>query len=100
MRTVHAHPGRVTVLALAPLTNIAQALMLDPQLGDKWVRGGAVRGAAVDERGRGLGLWLAGFLRAASRGQVPSTPVRICTALHLHLTPVPPESTQHDASHA
>lgn len=39
VRTVHAHPGRVTVLALAPLTNIAQALMLDPQLGDKWVRG-------------------------------------------------------------
>lgn len=45
VRTVHAHPGRVTVLALAPLTNIAQALMLDPQLGDKWaelvVLGGA-----------------------------------------------------------
>ncbi|KAG2502004.1 hypothetical protein HYH03_000500 [Edaphochlamys debaryana] len=36
VRTIAAHPGRVTVLALAPLTNIAQALMLDPALGDKW----------------------------------------------------------------
>lgn len=36
VRTVHAHPGRVTVLALAPLTNIAQALMLDPELASKW----------------------------------------------------------------
>ncbi|GLI70335.1 hypothetical protein VaNZ11_015291 [Volvox africanus] len=36
VRTVNAHPGQVTILALAPLTNIAQALMLDPQLGDKW----------------------------------------------------------------
>ncbi|KXZ52034.1 hypothetical protein GPECTOR_10g1057 [Gonium pectorale] len=45
VRTVNAHPGRVTVLALAPLTNIAQALMLDPALGNKWaelvVLGGA-----------------------------------------------------------
>ncbi|GLC44745.1 hypothetical protein PLESTB_000969200 [Pleodorina starrii] len=36
VRSVNAHPGRVTILALAPLTNIAQALMLDPDLGDKW----------------------------------------------------------------
>ncbi|PNW82034.1 hypothetical protein CHLRE_06g271050v5 [Chlamydomonas reinhardtii] len=36
VRTCRQHPGRVTILALAPLTNIAQALMLDPQLGDKW----------------------------------------------------------------
>ncbi|GIL67298.1 hypothetical protein Vafri_20727, partial [Volvox africanus] len=36
VRTVNTHPGQVTILALAPLTNIAQALMLDPQLGDKW----------------------------------------------------------------
>ncbi|EFJ52845.1 hypothetical protein VOLCADRAFT_55637 [Volvox carteri f. nagariensis] len=45
VRSVNHHPGRVTILALAPLTNIAQALMLDPQLADKWdelvVLGGA-----------------------------------------------------------
>ena len=35
---VNAHPGEVTILALASLTNIALALHLDPSIAHKWVR--------------------------------------------------------------
>ena len=38
VRTAAAHPGEVTVLALASLTNVALALQLDPDLPKKLVR--------------------------------------------------------------
>lgn len=57
-KAISAYPGQISILALAPLTNIAQALMLDPELGSKWVsgqpgksstaRGGGVATAPVD----------------------------------------------------
>lgn len=36
--TVAAHPGQVTILALAALTNVALALELDPSLAHNMVR--------------------------------------------------------------
>jgi len=44
--TARAHPGEVTVLAIAPLTNLALALQREPALDDLldevWVMGGAI----------------------------------------------------------
>lgn len=40
VRMATQHPGEVTVLALAALTNVAIALHLDPQLATKLVRAG------------------------------------------------------------
>lgn len=34
-RTVHAHPGEVTVVAVGPQTNLAEALLADPTLADR-----------------------------------------------------------------
>jgi inosine-uridine nucleoside N-ribohydrolase len=39
VKTVCDSPGEVTILALGPLTNLAKALMIDPDLGSKWVGG-------------------------------------------------------------
>ncbi len=48
VRLINEHPGEITVVAIGPLTNIAVALLLDPQLPDKLdrlvVMGGAVTG--------------------------------------------------------
>lgn len=44
--TVAAHPGRVTLLALASLTNVAMAMKHDPTLAGNLVRRAAVRGRA------------------------------------------------------
>lgn len=45
LEMVHKYPGEVSILALASLTNIAQALMIDPSVAQKWgelvVLGGA-----------------------------------------------------------
>ena len=48
LRLSHEHPGRLTLVALGPLTNLALALRLDPQLPSRFARlvimGGAVNG--------------------------------------------------------
>lgn len=44
---VNAHPGEITVLAVGPLTNVATALLLDPEWGDK-VQRLVVMGGAFD----------------------------------------------------
>jgi len=38
VEAVRSHPGEVVVLALGPLTNIAQALRRDPGIATLWVR--------------------------------------------------------------
>src|SRR5579859_7973739 len=48
LRITHEHPGEITLVALAPLTNLALALRLDPSLPERVKRlivmGGAVTG--------------------------------------------------------
>jgi purine nucleosidase len=36
IETVMAHPGQVEIIATAPLTNIATAMMLEPRLAENW----------------------------------------------------------------
>ena len=48
---VDAHPGEITVLAIGPLTNIATAMLLDPEWQDKVARN--LRRAAPLDRGPG-----------------------------------------------
>lgn len=50
LRLTHEHPGEVTLVALAPLTNIALALKLDPSL-PKRVKRLVVMGGAVTGHG-------------------------------------------------
>lgn len=54
LRLTRAHPGQITLVALGPLTNIALALRLDPQLPQRVQRlvvmGGAVSGSGNTER--------------------------------------------------
>jgi purine nucleosidase len=54
VRLAHERPGRLTLVALAPLTNIALALRLDPQLPSRVARlvimGGAVTGRGNTHR--------------------------------------------------
>lgn len=49
VRLVNAHPGEVTIIAVGPLTNVAQAILLDPELPGK------VRQLSV--MGGGFGVW-------------------------------------------
>jgi inosine-uridine nucleoside N-ribohydrolase len=46
---VRAHPGEVTVLAIGPLTNIATAILLDPEWADNVARV-VIMGGAFDAR--------------------------------------------------
>lgn len=50
LRLSHAHVGELTVVALGPLTNLALALRLDPQLPQR-VRRLVIMGGAVNGRG-------------------------------------------------
>jgi purine nucleosidase len=47
-RTVMANPGQVHIAAVAPLTNIAMAMLLEPEVARAvahiWIMGGAIRG--------------------------------------------------------
>ena len=38
VRLVNAHPGEITIIAVGPLTNVASAILLDPQLPKKVAR--------------------------------------------------------------
>ncbi len=50
IRLVHAHPGELTLVALGPLTNLALALRLDPQL-PRHIRRLVIMGGAVTGHG-------------------------------------------------
>jgi inosine-uridine nucleoside N-ribohydrolase len=50
VRCASENPGQITVVAIGPLTNIALALQLDPELPDK-LNGLVVMGGTVDEPG-------------------------------------------------
>jgi len=47
VRIVNAHPGEVTIAAVGPLTNVAQAILIDPELPRK-VRQIAIMGGAFN----------------------------------------------------
>ena len=49
VRIVNAHPGEVTIIAVGPLTNVAQAILLDPDLPRKV--------AQISIMGGGFGVW-------------------------------------------
>ena len=48
--TINAHPGEITLCPVAPLTNIALALRLDPSIANK-VKGVVIMGGAVETPG-------------------------------------------------
>lgn len=50
IRQANEHPGEITLIAIGPLTNIAQAVMLDPSLPEK-IKELVVMGGTVDELG-------------------------------------------------